>query len=82
MQQFLGRGQAVKALGFDPSIPRFESWRPSHYNIDINGRMDENPGLTNSPGANLNSTPGAGPKGVGHGVRSNPGAPAIFINHY
>jgi hypothetical protein len=44
--------------------------------------MDENPGLTNSPGANLNSTPGAGPKGVGHGVRSNPGAPAIFINHY
>jgi len=46
----------------------------------------------------LNSTTGAGPEGVGHDcmeaggratqgavaeeVRSNPGAPAIFINHY
>ena len=40
-RKVLGRGQAVKALGFDPSIPRFESWRPSHYD-NFKGRRDEN----------------------------------------
>lgn len=25
----LGRSQVAKARGFDPRIPRFESWRPS-----------------------------------------------------
>ena len=28
----MGRGQAVKAPGFDPGIRRFESYRPSHSN--------------------------------------------------
>lgn len=29
----LGRGQAVKALVFGISIPRFESWRPSQFSF-------------------------------------------------
>ena len=39
----LGCGQVVKALGFDPSIPRFESWHPSQIFIAVfklcGGRM-------------------------------------------
>jgi len=49
----------------------------------LKGARMRTSGLTNSPGANLNSTVnGAGPKGAGQEVRSNPDAPAIFINHY
>ncbi len=29
--ELLGCGQAVKARGFDPRIPRFESWHPSQF---------------------------------------------------
>ncbi len=82
MQKLLGRGQAVKALGFDPSIPRFESWRPSHLMILEGARMRIS-GLTKSSGMILNSaTSGAGPEGVGQEVRSNPGAPAINHNDF
>ena len=68
-QQFIGPSPSGKALGFDPSIRRFESCRPSHiisskhkYKHEFLSLLtwvvsqDENlQGSTNSPGANLNA---------------------------
>lgn len=33
-KKLMGCGQVVKARGFDPRIPRFESWHPSHIHSD------------------------------------------------
>ncbi len=70
----MGRGQVVKAPGFDPGIRRFESSRPSHVSISVKENLMEQKTLTVKRRV-------AGGKGPARRLRQAGNIPAVIYGH-